>query len=152
MTEVLPPLKTNGPWVGFDLDGTLALHGKYLGPDHVGIMIEPMKEILLEWIKQGMRVKIMTARMSHKDTRDQARIVIQDWLEANGIPRIEVTCKKDYRMIKLYDDRAVQVIPNTGVTLEEVVATLQAENAALKDNIEELDAHLMGLRDGTISL
>ena len=132
MTEVLPPLKTKGPWVGFDLDGTLAEHGKYLGPGHIGQMIPKMKEILLEWIRQGFRVKIMTARMSHADSRDEARSVIQDWLEDNGVPRLEVTCKKDYKMIRLYDDRAVQVIPNTGVTLEEVVTILKSENEALK--------------------
>lgn len=136
MTETaLPPLKTKGPWVGFDLDGTLAEHGKYLGPGHIGTMIQKMKDILIEWLKQGFRVKIMTARMSHAESRDEARTVIQDWLEANGLPRLEVTCKKDYKMIRLYDDRAVQVIPNSGVTLEEVVTILQAENAALKEQL-----------------
>lgn len=147
MTETaLPPLKTKGPWVGFDLDGTLAEHGKYLGPGHIGTMIEPMKEVLLEWIRQGYRVKIMTARMSHAESRDEARTIIQDWLEANGLPRLEVTCKKDYKMIRLYDDRAVQVIPNSGVTLEEIIKILQAENAALKDNVSELDAYVAELK------
>lgn len=135
MTEVLPPLKTKGPWVGFDLDGTLAEHGKYLGPGHIGVMIDKMKDTLLEWVRQGFRVKIMTARMSHSDTRDEAREVIQDWLEANGVPRLEVTCKKDYKMIRLYDDRAIQVIPNTGVTLEEVIKNLMAEIAGLKEQL-----------------
>ena len=105
MTEVLPSLKTKGPWIGFDLDGTLAEHGKYQGPDHIGTMIPKMKEILLECIRQGYRVKIMTARMGHAELRDEARTIIQDWLEANGLPRLEVTCKKDYKMIRLYDDR-----------------------------------------------
>lgn len=153
MTETaLPPLKTKGPWVGFDLDGTLAEHGKYQGPDHIGTMIQKMKDILIEWLKQGYRVKIMTARMGHAESRDEARTIIQDWLEANGLPRLEVTCKKDYKMLRLYDDRAVQVIPNSGVTLEEVIKILQAENAALKDNVSELDAYIAGLRDGTIDL
>ena len=135
MTEVLPPLNTKGPWIGFDLDGTLAEHGKYKGPDHIGTMIQRMKEILLECLRQRFRVKIMTARMGHADTRDESRTIIQDWLEANGLPRLEVTCKKDYKMIRLYDDRAVQVIPNTGVTLEEVIVSLQDENAALKEQL-----------------
>lgn len=145
MTEVLPSLKTKGPWIGFDLDGTLAEHGKYQGHTHIGPMIPKMKEILLEWIRQGFRVKIMTARMSHAESRDEARTVIQDWLEANGLPRLEVTCKKDYKMIRLYDDRAVQVIPNTGVTLEEVVKDLMTENAALKDQLSEADFRLASL-------
>ena len=141
----LPPLKTKGPWVGFDLDGTLAEHGKYQGPDHIGTMIQKMKDILIEWLKQGYRVKIMTARMGHAELRDEARAIIQDWLEANGLPRLEVTCKKDYKMIRLYDDRAVQVIPNTGVTLEEVVKDLMTENAALKDQLSEADFRLASL-------
>ena len=146
MTETaLPPLKTKGPWVGFDLDGTLAEHGKYQGPDHIGTMIQKMKDILIEWLKQGYRVKIMTARMGHAESRDEARTIILDWLEANGLPRLEVTCKKDYKMIRLYDDRAVQVIPNTGVTLEEVVKDLMTENAALKDQLSEADFRLASL-------
>ena len=146
MTEtVLPPLKTKGPWVGFDLDGTLAEHGKYQGPDHIGTMIQKMKDILIEWLKQGYRVKIMTARMGHAESRDEARTIIQDWLEANGLPRLEVTCKQDYKMIRLYDDRAIQVIPNTGVTLEEVVKDLMTENAALKDQLSEADFRLASL-------
>ena len=146
MTETaLPPLKTKGPWVGFDLDGTLAEHSKYLGPDHIGTMIQKMKDILIEWLKQGYRVKIMTARMGHAELRDEARTIIQDWLEVNGLPRLEVTCKKDYKMIRLYDDRAVQVIPNTGVTLEEVVKDLMTENAALKDQLSEADFRLASL-------
>ena len=146
MTETaLPPLKTKGPWVGFDLDGTLAEHGKYQGPDHIGTMIQKMKDILIEWLKQGYRVKIMTARMGHAELRDEARTIIQDWLEVNGLPRLEVTCKKDYKMIRLYDDRAVQVIPNTGVTLEEVVKDLMTENAALKDQLSEADFRLASL-------
>ena len=146
MTETaLPPLKTKGPWVGFDLDGTLAEHGKYQGPDHIGTMIQKMKDILIEWLKQGYRVKIMTARMGHAELRDEARTIIQDWLEVNGLPRLEVTCKKDYKMIRLYDDRAIQVIPNTGVTLEEVVKDLMTENAALKDQLSEADFRLASL-------
>ena len=131
--------------VAFDLDGTLAEHGKYQGPDHIGTMIQKMKDILIEWLKQGYRVKIMTARMGHAESRDEARTIIQDWLEANGLPRLEVTCKKDYKMIRLYDDRAVQVIPNTGVTLEEVVKDLMTENAALKDQLSEADFRLASL-------
>lgn len=140
MTEILMPLKTTGPWIGFDLDGTLAVHGKYAGPTLIGTMIERMKEIIIEWINQGYRVKIVTARMSHEKTRDASQEAIQDWLEDNGLPRMECTCEKDYKMLRLYDDRAVQVIPNTGVTLEEVVATLQAENATLMERMERIES------------
>ena len=39
---------------------------------------------------------------------------MQDWCEANGLPRLEVTDRKDYSMIELWDDRAVCVERNTG--------------------------------------
>jgi hypothetical protein len=34
---------------------------------------------------------------------------------------LPVTCKKDYGMIFCVDDRAKQVVPNTGVLLEELL-------------------------------
>lgn len=41
--------------------------------------------------------------------------MIQDWLENEcGLPRLEVTCKKDFEMIELWDDRCRQIKSNTG--------------------------------------
>lgn len=39
---------------------------------------------------------------------------IRDWLELQGLPRLTVQAHKDYQMWELWDDRAVQVIKNTG--------------------------------------
>ena len=39
---------------------------------------------------------------------------IKQWLAANGFPPLEVTCTKDFHMIEVWDDRAVQVVSNTG--------------------------------------
>lgn len=144
MTEVLPN-PTKGPWIGVDLDGTLAHYDKYVSPGHIGPMIPKMKEIIIQWLKNGYRVKIMTARMSHEETADQSKEAIQDWLEENGLPRLDVTCIKDYKMIRLYDDRAIQVLPNSGTTLEEIVKDLLAENAALKDQLDEVEFRIMTL-------
>lgn len=41
--------------------------------------------------------------------------VIQDWLEEQGLPRLRVTCTKDFEIISLYDDRCVQIVPNMGI-------------------------------------
>ena len=38
----------------------------------------------------------------------------------NNFPDLEITNVKDYDMIRLYDDRAVQVIANTGEIVKNV--------------------------------
>jgi hypothetical protein len=41
-------------------------------------------------------------------------MAIGDWCEEHIGVRLPITCTKDYGMVELWDDRAVQVIPNTG--------------------------------------
>lgn len=36
------------------------------------------------------------------------------WLVKHGLPDLEVTNVKDFAMLELWDDRCVQVLPNTG--------------------------------------
>ncbi len=99
-------------WIGVDLDGTLAHHGDWKGINYVGRPIPKMLERVKRWIREGKKVKIFTARASDGET---AKKYIRDWLEENGLPRdLEITDQKDYGMIELWDDRCVQLIPNTG--------------------------------------
>ena len=111
-------------WIGVDLDGTLAeYHG--WGDGSIGKPIPAMVERVKRWIAEGNTVKIMTARCwpfgtnasaeTHRVLDSSAQIdAITAWLiEHIGQP-LEITCVKDYAMIELWDDRAVQVIPNTG--------------------------------------
>ncbi len=109
-------------WIGVDLDGTLAHYDEWSGPDHIGDPIEGMEVRVRAWIAVGRRVKIMTARAD----REENILPIQNWLVRNkfvwedGTP-LEITNKKDFQMIQLWDDRAVQVIPNTGMTAQEQI-------------------------------
>ncbi len=104
---------TNG-WIGVDLDGTLALSdGYWKGPHYIGAPIEPMVRRVLEWLATGQEVRIMTARVCHDDD-DGARPYIEKWCVKHLGQKLVVTNEKDYDMIELWDDRAVQVIPNTG--------------------------------------
>ena len=74
-----------------------------------------MLERVKHWVATGVTVRIMTARVSGLGMEVViAEGVIQDWLEGHGLPRLSVTCRKDYQMYELWDDRAIQVIPNTG--------------------------------------
>lgn len=105
-------------WVGVDLDGTLA----YLDVDNfdyekIGEIIPQMKSQVLKLLDNNVKVKIFTARVSDKDIEKVTKM-IQDWLEENGLPRLEVTCKKDYNCVQIWDDRARQVILNTGYLLD----------------------------------
>lgn len=104
-------------WIGVDLDGTIAFYSGWRGAEHVGEIIPVMKARVQRWLEEGREVKIFTARVSSSDMAEaqKSRHIIQNWLEANGLPRLEVTNAKDFRMIEIWDDRAVQVRENTGL-------------------------------------
>jgi len=102
-------------WIAVDLDGTLAFYESGQGVKFVGTVIEPMKARVLNWLRSGKTVKIFTARVSMNENAYVQRAMIQDWLEANGMPRLEVTCIKDTSMVELWGDRAIGVFKNTGV-------------------------------------
>ena len=97
-------------WIGVDLDGTLA---EYHGwkDDSIGKPIPRMLKRVVEWMDSGREVRIVTARVA--DSRACVKN-IEDWCEKNIGYVLPVTCKKDMNMLELWDDRAVQVIKNTG--------------------------------------
>lgn len=107
-------------WIGVDLDGTLAYYDKWRGSNHIGDPIPAMRDRVVAWLKAGQEVRIFTARASHEacalngDKIEDIEALIEGWcLEHLGV-RLAVTCVKDMAMSQLWDDRAVQVIPNTG--------------------------------------
>lgn len=103
-------------WIGVDLDGTLAEYQGFQGHENIGPPVNKMVERILEWVAEGIPVKIFTARVGDPDVAvaKRAKYYIKKWLKDNGLPDLEITCVKDYGMIELYDDRAVQVEFNTG--------------------------------------
>lgn len=110
----------NGGWIGVDLDGTLAVYDGWKGPEHVGEPIPKMVARVKAWLNDGVDVRIFTARVSHDgiDARVaeayRAYHAIDAWCREHIGRTLPVTNIKDYAMIELWDDRAVQVIPNTG--------------------------------------
>ncbi len=115
-------------WIGVDLDGTLAVYAGWVDELHIGEPIQPMVQRVKSWLDEGKQVKIFTARVSapytdllSKERRpvDEIAKAIQDWCEKHIGVRLEVTCVKDFGMIELWDDRCVQVIPNTGIQVKE---------------------------------
>lgn len=140
----MTPDKTYG-WIGVDLDGTLAHYEKWTGWNQFGEPIPKMAERVRQWLREGVEVRIVTARVgpfvpkfdsmknqtcrltgARFSNRDMIN-AIQDWTQRHLGQRLKVTCSKDIAMIELWDDRAIQVVANTGNTLaDEYESQLEA--------------------------
>ena len=108
-------------WIGVDLDGTLAFYDGWKGVDHIGAPIDPMVRRVKEWLAAGKRVKIFTARMHGHGMPligggvEDVKTPIEEWCQKHIGQVLEVTNVKDFGMIELWDDRAIQVESNTGI-------------------------------------
>jgi hypothetical protein len=104
-------LAASGGWIGVDLDGTLAEYGGWSGPASIGKPVPKMLERVKAWLAADIEVRIVTAR-----AKDAASIeAVQTWCKRHLGQQLQVTREKDFAMIELWDDRAVQVVMNTGV-------------------------------------
>lgn len=110
-----------GGWIGVDLDGTLALYTGWQGVDHIGDPIPPMVDRVKQWLNEGREVRIFTARMhGHgmpligSDSTVDVVTPIERWCREHIGRVLPITNVKDFGMVELWDDRAVQVEPNTG--------------------------------------
>jgi hypothetical protein len=125
-------------WIGVDLDGTLAEYAGWQGPEHIGAPVPAMVERVKRWLAEGREVRIFTARVwpftnvlypnapspaptmipaPHDERTEQAfsaACSIAAWCHIHLGRLLPITCAKDYGMVELYDDRAVQVRMNTG--------------------------------------
>lgn len=128
-------------WIGVDFDGTLAYYDEWRGPLHLGTPIPKMVEQVKEWLAQNIEVRIVTARVcTGKDDRDveEVRKAIEDWCELHIGVRLPVTNMKDFGMIELWDDRAIQVVPNSGLSLTGLLdAEIDRLRAALEKHQED---------------
>ena len=116
-------------WIGVDLDGTLAEYDGWQGIEHVGAPIPMMMDRVRRWLREGREVRIFTARVCENRLGDdldgsanEAREHITAWLREHNVlgpdgEPIAVTNLKDYAMDELWDDRCVQVRPNTGIAM-----------------------------------
>lgn len=102
-------------WIGVDLDGTLAEYTTWQGLTHIGKPVPAMVDRIKMWLDEGIEVRIFTARMA-SDPKDQMNFLgaLHVWIRKAGLPSLKATNVKDFNMLELYDDRAVQVEMNTG--------------------------------------
>lgn len=106
-------------WIGVDLDGTLAYYEGWQGPTHIGPPIPAMLERVKKWRENGWEVRIFTARVSTPDDKERAEVIraINAWCNAHLGAVLPITNVKDYGLVELWDDRAVQVEQNTGMAV-----------------------------------
>ena len=124
--------KAGDGWIGVDLDATLSFYTEWKGPTHIGKPIPAMVARVEKWLKDGKDVRIVTARVAPDNHQDKkapevsfavVRATIKQWLRKHikGGEKITViTHQKDKEMIELWDDRVVQVEPNTGKRVDGV--------------------------------
>lgn len=106
-------VKDMRPWIGVDLDGTLAEYYGWISDGSIGKPVPLMVKRVVGWVKNGMLVKIFTARAA-----DPAQIPrIKQWLFDHGLPDLEVTNVKDMACKQIWDDRAIGVKRNEGIPL-----------------------------------
>lgn len=115
---------STGGWIGVDLDATLAHYLEWEGVDVIGEPIAAMVDRVKGWLEKGLQVKIMTARVycgeSGEPAGDRyrdaqiARRAIEKWCLKHIGVILPITCCKNTQMITLWDDRVIQVKPNSG--------------------------------------
>lgn len=108
---------TNRPWIGVDLDGTLAEYHGWRDDGQIGPPVPLMVDRVLKWLREGKDVRIVTARVSPPNVEEQT-VLVKEWCAKHLGTVLPVTCSKDYQMLELWDDRAIQVISNTGLRVD----------------------------------
>jgi hypothetical protein len=103
-------------WIGVDLDGTLARYEGWSGVEHIGEPIAPMVARVRQWIAEGRDVRIFTARIASRNAQELYAAIdaIEKWCARHIGTVLPITNIKDFAMTQLWDDRAVQVVPNEG--------------------------------------
>ena len=114
-------------WIGVDLDGTLAIYDGWVAADHIGAPVPRMVQRVKAWLAEGRDVRIFTARVGHVPMGEPGRLdpeliraCIEAWCVVHIGQALPVTAEKDLHMVELWDDRCVQVVPNTGLRADGV--------------------------------
>jgi hypothetical protein len=104
--------------VGCNLDRTLAFFDGWRGPMHIGRPIPAMVRCIQDHLAKGDHVTIFSSRIHDYEkmgvSAEQVTKAIGDWTEFNVGVRLPATNVKLHTFDRIYDDIAIQVIPNTG--------------------------------------
>lgn len=107
-----------------DLDGTLASYEKWDGT--IGAPVPLMVQRVKSWLSAGYLVRIFTARVAalHLDDASSEEITeaadqyerVREWVREHVGCYLPVTAVKTFDVVEVWDDRAVRVTKNTGVS------------------------------------
>ncbi len=114
LDEPVEKQEPEAPYIGVDLDGTLAKEDEeFHGVETIGEPIPKMVNRVKRMLAQGKTVKIITARAAGPEG-DKAKDAVGDWTERVFGQRLEVTNEKTPGMHRLYDNKAIGIETNTG--------------------------------------
>lgn len=140
-------------WIGVDLDGTLAEYRGWQGMGHIGEPIAPMVERVKAWLAAGKDVRIFTARVCSCQSQEDIDVFLREythWCFRVFGRQLPVTSEKDWKMIELWDDRCVQIMPNTGIMVQDAlvreVQSMKNDDMKRRARIAELEAERDQLR------
>lgn len=110
-------------WIGVDFDQTLC-HTN-------GTPIMPMVELVRSWLARGREVRIVTARVNSIDYSpevvEEQRKLISDWCAMFLGQILQIQSCKSSGMIALFDDKAITVISDEGVVMDDRCAFCRLE-------------------------
>lgn len=101
-------------WLAVDLDGTMAHYDVWKGIGNIGDPIKNIVEAIKARKDDGWGVAIFTARVSDPFEKQAAEEAIWAWADHHNIEIDGITCIKHKHFLEFWDDRAIQVIKNTG--------------------------------------
>lgn len=124
-------------WIGVDFDGTLVKWGTGHNTNvmAIGEPIPRMVARVKAWLADGKDVRILTARVGPATDEEcmvygftnaehfamGQRMLIEPWCEEHLGQKLIITATKDFHMVELWDDRAVQLVPNSGLSITEAL-------------------------------
>ena len=128
--------------IGVDFDGTLFTTFEPYDPRKIGKPVPKMIKFVQKLIKQGKKVVILTARMNTSEHTPQqlafTRKLIRGACKKYIGKALPVTAEKHSTMKIIYDDRAVQVVRNTGKIVQHSTALyMSAGEPTWPDIIDE---------------
>ncbi len=112
--------------IAVDFDATLARYTDYKGPDDLGEPIPEMIAKVKAALQAGSQVRIFTARVYPGQTYDDALkatescIAIAEWCKKHIGQLLPIEFAKSPHVDEFWDDRARQVIKNTGIFVTEL--------------------------------
>jgi hypothetical protein len=114
--------------IAVDFDATLSFYEIFEGSDVLGKPIPEMVKKVKAELAKGTPVVIFTARVNpsaaHPDdclSATKAYVAIAQWSEKVFGQTLGITHEKSRYFTEMWDDRAKEVIPNTGVFVTELM-------------------------------